>query len=190
MREKLYASLDKGSLLVASPDIVQGVLHRSVILLCDHSASGAFGLMLNKTLGFEFSGDLLSFDSTESPHNIRCCMGGSLQANQMMLLHSCPNIPEQTIQICPSVFLGGDMGFLQETMAEESEPYLTLCFGYTGWQPGQLEREFLDGMWHVAPGSYEYVFTTPPESLWSIVLRDLGGKYASLSTVPENLLLN
>ncbi|AFS22879.1 algH domain protein [Chlamydia psittaci VS225] len=42
----------------------------------------------------------------------------------------------------------------------------------------------------LAPASYEYVFTDCPENLWSMILKDLGGKYASLSTVPENLLLN
>lgn len=65
-----------------------------------------------------------------------------------------------------------------------------LCFGYSGWQAGQLEREFLDGNWFLAPASYDYVFTDDPENLWSQILKDLGGRYASLATVPENLFLN
>ncbi|EPP34306.1 hypothetical protein CP10139811_0239 [Chlamydia ibidis] len=184
-----YAILEKGALLVASPDMDQGVYTRSVILLCEHSLNGSFGLILNKTLGLEISEDIFSVEKV-SNENMRFCMGGPLQANQMMLLHSCSEIPEQTLEICPSVYLGGDLTFLQEIASNESGANINLCFGYSGWQAGQLEREFLDGIWFLAPGKYEYVFSPNPEDLWSLVLKDLGGKYASLSTVPENLLLN
>ncbi|ADZ18156.1 MULTISPECIES: YqgE/AlgH family protein [Chlamydia] len=184
-----YAILEKGSLLLASPDTDQGVFARSVILLCEHSLNGSFGLILNKTLGLEIADDIFTVDKV-SNNNIRFCMGGPLQANQMMLLHSCSEIPEQTLEICPSVYLGGDLSFLQEIASSETGPMINLCFGYSGWQAGQLEREFLDGNWFLAPASYEYVFTDCPENLWSMILKDLGGKYASLSTVPENLLLN
>ncbi|WP_035416802.1 YqgE/AlgH family protein [Chlamydia pneumoniae] len=184
-----YARLEKGSLLVASPDMNQGVFARSVILLCEHSLNGSFGLILNKTLGFEISDDIFTFEKV-SNHNIRFCMGGPLQANQMMLLHSCSEIPEQTLEICPSVYLGGDLPFLQEIASSESGPEINLCFGYSGWQAGQLEKEFLSNDWFLAPGNKDYVFYSEPEDLWALVLKDLGGKYASLSTVPDNLLLN
>lgn len=184
-----YALLEKGSLLIASPDMEQGVFSRSVILLCEHNLSGSFGLILNKTLGLELSEDMFSFEKTTSD-NVRFCMGGPLQANQMMLLHSCSEIPEQTMEICPSVYLGGDLAFLQDVASEDEGTIVNLCFGYSGWQAGQLEREFLEGAWLLSHASKDYVFFHEPENLWSSVLRDLGGRYASLATVPENLLLN
>ncbi|WP_201457009.1 YqgE/AlgH family protein [Chlamydia sp. 17-3921] len=184
-----YTQIEKGSLLIASPDMDQGVFARSVILLCEHSLNGSFGLILNKTLGFEISDDIFSFEKTTND-NIRFCMGGPLQANQMMLLHSFSEIPDQTIEICSSVFLGGDLPFLQDAASSDKGTKVNLCFGYSGWQAGQLEREFLDGIWFLTPGCREYVFSSDPENLWSLVLRDMRGKYASLSTVPENLFLN
>lgn len=184
-----YAILEKGSLLLASPDTDQGVFSRSVILLCEHSLNGSFGLILNKTLELEISSDIFSIDRVDQD-NVRFCMGGPLQANQMMLLHSCSEIPEQTLEICPSVYLGGDLAFLQDVASSEGGARVYLCFGYSGWQAGQLEREFLDGNWFLAPASYDYVFTDDPENLWSQILKDLGGRYASLATVPENLFLN
>ncbi|EPP28823.1 hypothetical protein CP8484711_1497, partial [Chlamydia psittaci 84-8471/1] len=65
-----YAILEKGSLLLASPDTDQGVFARSVILLCEHSLNGSFGLILNKTLGLEIADDIFTVDKV-SNNNIR-----------------------------------------------------------------------------------------------------------------------
>lgn len=186
---KPYAKLDRGSLLISSPDIEPGVFSRSVILLCEHSVNGSFGLILNKSFHFDTTDDFSFFDRAANP-KVRFCMGGPVQAHQMMLLHSCSDLVDQSLEICPSVYLGGDVTFLQECLADESGPAVNLCFGYTGWQAGQLEREFLDGLWFLSPGNFDRVFSSCPEMLWSTILLSLGGKYASLSTVPENLLLN
>lgn len=184
-----YASLEKGAFLVASPDMTQGVFSRSVILLCEHSFAGSFGLILNKLLSFDVSDDVFSQNKVTNG-SVRFCMGGPIQANQMMLLHSSEDKSAQALEICRGVYLGGDVPFLQGSMSDPNGPSLFLCFGYSGWQNGQLEREFLDGNWLLSPASSEYVFQSDPGELWSMILRDLGGKYASFSTVPEDIFLN
>jgi len=65
-----------------------------------------------------------------------------------------------------------------------------LCFGYAGWGEGQLEREFLDGQWFLHQASARHIFLTSPEKLWQTLLREMGGKYTTLSMIPENLSLN
>ena len=50
MKSIPYLDLKKGTFLVASPDIKSGIFYRSVVLLCDHSAVGSFGLIINKPL--------------------------------------------------------------------------------------------------------------------------------------------
>jgi putative transcriptional regulator len=82
------------------------------------------------------------------------------------------------------------LSFLQECVANENGPSLLLCFGYTGWAAGQLEREFLDGGWFLTPATARHLFETPPEKLWQTLLREMGGKYATLSMTPEDLSLN
>ena len=108
-----------------------------------------------------------------------------------MLLHSSSSEDaNSSIEICPSVFLGGDFSFIQEGEIKSNDEKMLFCFGYSGWQAGQLEKEFLEGLWFLAPASQEIVFTARPDKLWSDVLQNLGGRFASMSTVPENLLLN
>ena len=184
-----YAVLEKGSLLIASPDVNGGIFSRSVILVCEHSPNGSFGLILNKTLEMDSPEEIFTLNHFDESR-VRFCMGGPLQANQIMILHSSLDSEHPSIEICPSVFLGGNFSFVQEGEGKSPDGKVLLCFGYSGWQAGQLEKEFLEGLWFLSPASQEFVFSEHPEKLWSEVLQNLVGRFASLSTVPENLLLN
>lgn len=181
--------MDKGSFLVASPEISSGIYFRAVILLCEHTASGSFGLIVNKPIDMELPGDLIDLKSQANP-KIQMRAGGAVQPTQMMLLHSADTLAEQALPICEGVYLGGDMKFLQEAITDPNGPELRLCFGYTGWNAGQLEREFLSGNWFLAPGKRKHVFETGPEKVWQTVLREMGGKYTTYSMIPEDLMLN
>lgn len=181
--------IQKGTLLIASPEIESGLFFRGVILICEHNPSGSFGILINKTLDLELPEEILSMGDVTNPHvGIRA--GGPVQTNQMMLLHTNQEAQDQTLKICDGVFLGGDLQLLQDMMSEEDGPHVHLCFGYAGWTPGQLEREFLDGSWFIHPSSARHIFHTPAEKLWRVLLREMGGKYAALSMIPDDLSLN
>jgi putative transcriptional regulator len=63
--------------------------------------------------------------------------------------------------------------------------------GYAGWSPGQLESELQRKAWLTHPASLELVFETPPEKLWSKILRSKGGaRYKLLSQMPDDLSRN
>ncbi len=184
-----YSHLEKGTFLIATPDVESGMFFRGVILLCEHSPNGSFGIVINKDLDLELPEEIMSLEQINNPRvGIRA--GGPVQTNQMMLVHSSQEVPEQTIEICEGVYLGGDLQFLQDNLTGEEGPLIRLCFGYAGWQAGQLEREFLDGGWFLCPASAKHIFETPPEKLWQVLLREMGGKYATLSMIPEDLNLN
>ena len=184
-----YTQLSKGSFLIASPDIDAGIYFRSVVLICEHSPAGSFGLIINKSLDVELPEDILKVKELGNP-NVQIRAGGPIQPNQMMLLHSSDHIPEQTLKLCEGVYLGGDLQFLQEAVSDPHGPAIRLCFGYCGWGSGQLEREFLNGDWFLHSGNAKHVFETPVEKIWQSTLREMGGKYATLSMIPEDLSLN
>lgn len=189
MEQLPYSHIEKGTFLISTPDIDTGLFFRSVILVCEHTPEGSFGLVINKSLDLELPGEIIDVQSLANPHvGIRA--SGPVQTNQMMLLHTSPKNMDQTLEICDGVYLGGNLEFLQETLVEEKGPYIYLCFGYSGWGGGQLEREFLDGNWLIYPSSKELIFDTAPDELWQTLLRKMGGKYATLSMIPEDLSLN
>jgi putative transcriptional regulator len=108
----------------------------------------------------------------------------------MMLLHSCKTEQQQLLTVADGIFLGGDVQFLHELIEDETSPNVFLCFGYAGWASGQLEREFLDGSWYLCKATKGLVFDTPPADLWKTLLRQMGGRYATLSTIPEDPSVN
>lgn len=189
MEQVPYSQLTTGSLLIASPDIDEGIYFRAVLLLCEHSAVGSFALLINRPLNVELPEEIINVKELTNPH-VGMRAGGPIQPHQMMLLHSSEGTGDQTAKICNGVYLGGDLQFLQETVNDPNGPSILLCFGYAGWTSGQLEREFLNGSWFLHPASAKHVFDTPPERLWQSVLREMGGKYATLSMIPEDLSLN
>lgn len=183
-----YSLLKKGSFLIASPEISSGLFSRSVILLCEHSPAGSFGLIVNKPLHIDLPEDLVDL-KTPSNKNIQMRAAGPIQPNQMMLLHNDQDL-EETLKVTENVYLGGDLEFLQESIGDLGGPSILLCFGYAGWGPGQLERDFMNGSWILTPAHGKYIFECPPEKAWQQTLRDKGGKYATLSLIPEDLSLN
>lgn len=189
MEHMPYSQISKGTLLIASPDIDMGLFFRSVILVCEHGANGSFGLVINKSLNLELPEEIININNLTNQH-ISIRAGGPVQTNQMMLLHTSDLIPHQTLQICDGVYLGGDLQFLQDAIGDERGPAVNLCFGYAGWGAGQLEREFLDGNWFIHPASSRQIFAVPPEKVWASTLREMGGKYATLSMIPEDLSVN
>lgn len=189
MKNVPYSQIQKGVFLIATPEIDTGLFFRAVILVCEHNPNGSFGLVINKQLELALPDELVKMSNLVNP-NVTIRAGGPVQTNQMMLLHSSEDLPEQTLKIADGVNLGGDLHFLQKIISDEKGPDIALCFGYSGWGGGQLEREFLDGHWFLCPASKEHVFHTPLDRLWQTLLREMGGKYATLSMIPEDLTLN
>ena len=52
-----------------------------------------------------------------------------------------------------------------------------LFLGYSGWAPGQLEREMALGSWITQRASAGIVFHANPEDGWKDALRAKGGIY-------------
>jgi len=184
-----YSQIEKGAFLIATPELEGGIFFRSVILICEHTPNGSFGLVINKKLDLELPEEIVNLEAMANPH-IGIRAGGPVQTNQMMLLHTSDAIPQQTMQVCDGVYLGGDIQFLQDSLSDEQGPPMHLCFGYSGWGAGQLEKEFLDGSWFLCQATEEKLFSIDPDRLWPHLLREMGGKYATMSMIPEDLSLN
>lgn len=189
MHEVLPTTVQKGCFLIASPEIESHLFFRGVLLVCEHNVSGSFALLVNKPLDLDLPGDIVNLASAQNK-NVGMRAGGPVQTNQMMLLHTCKAENQQLLNVTKDIHLGGDLQFLHEILEDEASPPVLLCFGYSGWAAGQLEREFLDGSWYLYPATKELLFETPPERLWRTLLLAMGGRYATLSTIPDDLSCN
>ena len=179
----------QGQLLLDSGQLGGSFFQHTVILICQHNAEGAFGLVLNRTIG-KTVGEMIVADLPETLKEAPLFLGGPVQPGALSFLHTDHFIPDADVM--PNLALGHSLDDLLE-VGESFSPTkkVRLFAGYAGWSPGQLEIEMKRKAWLTFPASVELVFETPPEQLWQKILQEKGGwKYKLLSQMPDDLSLN
>ena len=178
----------KGKLLLDSGLLRGSFFQRTVVLICQHDAEGAFGLVLNRTTGNNV-GDMIVADLPDSLKTCPLYLGGPVQPSALSFLHSDPFLPEANVM--PNLNLGHSVDALVELGESLSGTRKIKMFaGYAGWSPGQLEDEMKRKAWLTYPASLDLVFDTEPEQLWKIILCRKGWKYKLLAQSPDDLSLN
>src|SRR3954467_13701262 len=139
----------KGQLLLDSGQLSGSFFQRTVVLICQHDAEGAFGLVLNRSSGNNL-GEMLVVDVPEQLKDQPLYLGGPVQLSALSFLHSDIFLPEASV--LPNL----DLGHSLETLVEIGESFspgkkVKLFAGYAGWSPGQLEEEMKRKAWLIHP---------------------------------------
>ncbi|HEX3316297.1 MAG TPA: YqgE/AlgH family protein [Gemmataceae bacterium] len=147
-----------GSFLVARTTLKDPFFRRSVILLLQHGADGAFGLVLNRPE-----------QTKELPFPLH--IGGPCKFQGLIMLHGQADwIAEEErgpAEICPGVYLGDAESLKRVPDPDPGTIWRFRVFtGYSGWGPGQLENELAEGSWVVTAANAVHVFDVPNEEVW------------------------
>ncbi len=170
-----------GSLLVATPLLVDATFAQTVVLLLDHDEDGTLGVVLNRPT------ELAATDALPS------VLG--LPAEPAVLFEGGPVAPQNAIAVGslasaepdPLWFrrVFGQVGLVDVDALESGEAHvhaMRIYAGYAGWSPGQLDAELAEGAWFVFPLLASDVFCPTPENLWRDVLRRQPAPLSFLST--------
>ena len=178
----------KGQLLLDSGQLGGSFFQHTVVLICQHDAEGAFGLVLNRATG-KSVGDVIVADLPQALKDCPLYLGGPVQPSALSFLHTDVLLPDANVMA--NLSLGHSIEELVE-LGEGFSPTrkVKMFAGYAGWSPGQLEGEMTRKAWLTHPASLELVFDTAPEDLWRNILRRKGWKYKLLAQAPEDLSSN
>jgi len=174
----------KGQLLLDSGQLVGSFFQRTVVLICQHDAEGAFGLVLNKGSGSTV-GDVVLEDLPEAVKDSQLYVGGPVQptAVSYLLLDD----EDAGSLVIPRVSLGHSLEDLEEAgKIDDMAGKIRLFAGYAGWSANQLEDEIKRDAWLTHPATVELVFNRDPENLWQAVLKTKGWRYKILAQMPED----
>jgi putative transcriptional regulator len=179
----------KGHFLLDSGQLQGSFFQQTVVLICQHDAEGAFGLVLNRVTGNEV-GEMVVANLPDTLKKCPLHLGGPVQPTALSFLHSDSFIPDANV--LPNVSLGHSLDSLVDIGESFSATKKVKMFaGYAGWSGGQLENEMKRKAWLTFPASLELIFETAPEQLWQIVLRRKGGWRNKLrAQMPEDLSWN
>jgi putative transcriptional regulator len=172
----------RGHLLIAARTLVDPNFFRSVVLMVQHGKEGAMGLVLNRPL------DVTVKSAWEQVSEIPCDVAGALYQGgpcegPLMVVHDDEEASE--VQIMPGVHFSTGKDSIEHLVGQNTGN-MKFFVGYSGWSPGQLERELEDGGWLVVPASAPAVFGEA-EDRWDALVRDLS-RSATLSSINPKLI--
>lgn len=164
--------------LVALPSLADPNFSRSVTLLCQHTAEGAMGLVLNRPSDYRL-GEVLDQMQIHTEDAALAAMpvliGGPVQPERGFVLHE-PGADtwDSTFQISDELCLTTSRDVLA-AMARGAGPGRALvALGYAGWDGGQLEQELQDNAWLAVVADRAILFETPLDQRWSAAARLMG----------------
>lgn len=189
------ASIDlKHHFLIAMPGLEDETFARSVIYMCEHSAHGAMGLIINKPADISMR---LLFDKVDLPllredlvQNL-VSQGGPVQTERGFVLHD-PVVTEKTDKLAGSVYAstltvpGGlemttSRDVLEALSSGAGPRRVLVTLGYASWGEGQLESELGENTWLTVPASADVIFDVPMAERYDRALDLLGLKSWMLS---------
>lgn len=176
----------QGRLLISSGGLYDPNFRHTVVLVGEHTADGALGVVLNRPLNVRVEEIFPPLAELVAPGE-PLYQGGPVQTEGAVLLAEFAN-PELA-----DLLVFGSVGFLVGDVSADVQEGLIrarVFAGYSGWGPGQLEAEMEADSWILDPARVEDVFTDAPEALWSRVLQRKGPEFKQLSKMPFDPSMN
>lgn len=186
-----------GHLLLAMPGMPDPRFSHAAVFLCAHSAEGAMGLIVNKTVpDLTFSALLQSLDiPVQGAHSglsdppeqsdDPVFFGGPVETSRGFVLHT-PDVfvADASLTVTGFAALSTSLDILAQIARGQGPADVRMMLGYAGWGPGQLEEELRAGGWLTCQADPGLLYGTPPDRLWSVALDRIGVDPRLLSSTP------
>jgi putative transcriptional regulator len=167
-----------GHFLIAMPNLVDPNFWQSVVLLGIHSDSeGAFGLIVNRPLEIDLRDILSELGQEAAGRELpEVLAGGPVQPSQgfVVFQRGFHEPGDDDIAVSESIAVSGNTETLASLALDAAPNRYRLMLGYSGWYPGQLEKEIEENSWLVAPLNSDILFDVPAPERWSAALRSIG----------------
>lgn len=176
--------------LIAMPAMADENFSRTLTYICEHTAEGALGIIVNRPIDLNLAG---LFDRVSIPMEAEAAkaeladlpvyFGGPVQTDRGFVLHRPKGQWQSTLAVTDEIGLTSSRDILQ-AMAEHGLPKeIVISLGYAGWSAGQLEWELSQNAWLTVAADPDILFRLPPEERLPAAMQSLGVDFANLSDV-------
>jgi putative transcriptional regulator len=170
------------ALLLSMPQMNDPNFERTVVLLCQHNAEGAFGLVINRPITTLAQVSTSDKPGESSEHELEVWVGGPVEPERSWILTADASGDDGAVAVSDGVFLSTSPVVLQRIIDGGADDRTRLVAGYAGWGPGQLDAELAASAWLSLDVQLDIVFDTPAESMWEAAIRRLGTTPGGLQT--------
>ncbi len=167
-------------LLVSMPQMLDPNFARSVVLLAEYGAHGAFGLVVNRQMT-EPAHEVITPDPPlDIQKDVRLFVGGPVEPNRAWVLAADKAVDDEALEVVEGVYLSAAPDVIKRVLQSAPHPRLRLVIGYAGWGAGQLDGELAASAWLMAPVQADLVFDVPVDRMWETAIRRLGADPSAL----------
>ena len=167
----------KGQFLIAMPGLADPNFHQTVTLMCEHTAEGALGIVVNRVHSFLTVKDIfeeLQVEFKSGLETIPIHIGGPVNTDQVFMLHGPPFGWEGCFHVSPTLAMSNSRDILSAVGKGEGPGSILISLGCSGWGPGQLEFEMKENAWLTSTVMEEIVFDIPIDRRWQAAVEKMG----------------
>ena len=175
-------------LLLSMPQMADPNFARSVVLLCDYTERGAFGLIVNRQMD-EFAHAVVKTDpKVKVDPDLRLFVGGPVDAHSTWIVMAEAQGPDdEQREVCPGVLLSVSRRLTLELLQSPPSNRARVVVGCAVWGPGQLDAEIAESSWLTIDVDPALIFGVPPDQMWETAIRRSGPIPRSCKSVPESI---
>ena len=162
------------SLLVSMPQLNDPNFHQTVILLCEHDAEGAFGLVMNRRTQTPASEVVRLSPPVDCDNGWELWVGGPVEPERGWILMGTEPSNVGSIRVCDGVYLSTSPVLLRRFLEQPPPPRTRLVTGYAGWGTGQLDAELAASAWLTTDVDLAIIFDTRAPDMWETTIRSFG----------------
>lgn len=168
-------------LLVSMPQMLDPNFSKTVVLLAEYGAHGAFGLVLNRQMP-ERARSIVTADEPLRIHpRMHLFTGGPVEPTRAWILTAQLDLDAEALEVASGVYLSASPALIRKTLESAPDPTVRMVVGYAGWGAGQLDVELAESSWLMAPVQSDLIFSTPLDQMWETAIRRLGAEPSMLS---------
>src|SRR6185295_18143743 len=170
-------------LLLSMPQMADPNFAKTVVLLCDYTDGGAFGLIVNRQMEEPAWTLIKTEPAVRVDPALRLWVGGPVDPQRTWVLMSEAQGPDdEQREICPGVLLSVSRALTLQLLQTPPSSRARVIVGYAMWSPGQLDDEIAASAWLTTDVDPSLIFGVPPEMMWETALRRLGTDPSKLQT--------
>jgi putative transcriptional regulator len=176
-QEKEFQGYLKGHFLIAMPSLADPNFSKTVTCICEHTAEGAVGLVINRVhpeLTMEPVLRELNLEYIQEVESLPLHLGGPVHPSQIFVVHGPPFGWEACRPVTPSLALSNSKDLLESLAKGQGPESFIITLGCAAWGSGQLESEIMANAWLTCPASETILFETPVDKRWEKAAKLIG----------------
>ena len=172
--------------LIAMPGMADPRFSKSLTFICEHTAQGAIGLIVNKPIELTLAKLFDQVEISLPPDKIglretNVLFGGPVLVDRGFVLHQPLGDWNSTLKVNDDTGLTTSKDILEAISQGRGPERILVTLGYAGWGPGQLEDELGRNGWLSIRADTDLMFGLPYSARLTAAMGMLGLNYGNLS---------